>query len=79
MSDVWCFGDKSDVDWVVFSTFPLIFGQIKLDSRFLSSCHQSLTRMCVWLSRVYARGSFGVKPPLELDILQKLCYLRKGD
>jgi len=22
---------------------------------------------------------FGVKPPLELDILQKFCYLRKGD
>jgi len=24
-------------------------------------------------------GGFGVKPPLELDILRKLCYLRKGD
>jgi len=22
---------------------------------------------------------FGIKPPLELDILQKLDYLRKGD
>jgi len=27
---------------------------------------------------VYARG-LGLKPPLELDILQKLYYLRKGD
>jgi len=25
------------------------------------------------------KGGFGDKPPLELDILQKLYYLRKGD
>jgi len=25
------------------------------------------------------KGGFGVKLSLELDILQKLCYLRKGD
>jgi len=29
-------------------------------------------------SRAYARG-VGLKTPLALDILQKLCYLRKGD
>jgi len=28
-------------------------------------------------TRAYARGSFGVNPPLELDILQKRQYLRK--
>jgi len=25
------------------------------------------------------KGGLGLKPPLELDILQKLYYLRKGD
>jgi len=31
-------------------------------------------------SRVYAKGGVGVKTPLfELDILQKLYYLRKAD
>ena len=25
------------------------------------------------------KGGFGVKPPLELDILRKLYYLRKRD
>jgi len=25
------------------------------------------------------QGRLGLKPPLELDILQKLYYLRKGD
>jgi len=32
-------------------------------------------------SRVYARGwvSLGLKSPIELDILQKLDYLGKGD
>jgi len=29
--------------------------------------------------RAYARGVFGVKPLLELDILQIHYYLRKGD
>jgi len=29
------------------------------------------------LSRAYASGGVGVKPPLELDILQKLYYVRK--
>jgi len=29
--------------------------------------------------RAYARGGVGVKTPLELDFLQKLYYLRKGD
>jgi len=38
----------------------------QFDSRFLSSCHQSLTRMCVWLSTAYASGEFGVTPPLSL-------------
>jgi len=28
-------------------------------------------------ARAYARGGVGVKPPLELDILQKLYHLRK--
>jgi len=30
-------------------------------------------------ARAYRRGEVGVKPPIELDILQKLYYLRKGD
>jgi len=29
--------------------------------------------------RACARGGFGVKPPLQLDILRKVHYLRKGD
>jgi len=31
------------------------------------------------LARAYARGVLGLKPALELDTLQKLYYLRKGD
>jgi len=30
-------------------------------------------------ARAYGKGGLGWKSPLELDILQKLCYLRKGD
>jgi len=30
-------------------------------------------------ARAYARGGLGVKPPHELDILQYLYYLRKGN
>jgi len=34
-----------------------------------------------WLkeSKGVRKGGFGVKTPLELDFLQKLYYLRKGD
>jgi len=31
------------------------------------------------IARAYASGGVGVKKSLELDILQKLYYLRKGD
>jgi len=35
---------------------------------------------CVYAgASAYARGGLGFKPPFELDILQKLYYLRKGD
>jgi len=30
-------------------------------------------------ARAYARGGFGLEPPLQLDILRKVHYLRKGD
>jgi len=30
-------------------------------------------------ARAYARGGLGLKPPLELDVLQKLYCLRKED
>jgi len=32
-----------------------------------------------WTKGVRKGGGLGIKPPLELDILRKLYYLRKGD
>jgi len=40
---------------------------------------QKLSRILCFRTRAYARGGFGVKTPLELDILQKLYYLRKEE
>jgi len=35
-------------------------------------------RIMYAIPRAYARGGLGLKNPLDLDILQKLYYLRKG-
>jgi len=34
---------------------------------------------CILVEQGRTQGEFGVKTPLELDILRKLYYLRKGD
>ena len=33
----------------------------------------------ILLSKGVRKGGLGLKPPLELDILRKVHYLRKGD
>ena len=70
ISDVWCFGDKSDVDWVVvfFFTFPLVLGRKYVRFmifRFLSSIsHPNVCLVVVsnWSSLRFA----------ETNILRKL-------
>jgi len=36
-------------------------------------------RVCMSQFQGRTQGGLGLKPPLELDFLQKLDYLRKGD
>jgi len=63
--------------------FKLVNLAVKNDVEITLYCKRvkikSLMSSSFLKARAYARGGFGDQPPLELDNLRKLYYLRKGD
>jgi len=66
---------------LISSTMQIVLSNnlFKVNPEYRTKIHRFVKGNKVVSSKSVRKGGVGVKTTLELDILQKLCYLRKGD